>query len=129
MEKDIKELRIEDLIQREFDNETRHRGYAVPDRNSATEKAKEEEEREIFLWLMPLIHENGLNRVAIWVTNLGIDLETESGKKFHYTPKSFNGAVAAFDNLLLKMAATGKVEFPKRVSSYVELTFKFRCSK
>lgn len=126
MERNIKNIRIEDLIQSEFDKESQYRGTSTPDRNSENAKAILAEEIDIFCWLMPIIHEGRLNTATFWFRDDGLDLENRWEKVInHYTSKRDCVVRMALDSLIRKMRATEKVELVEKTGSFITIEFNF----
>ena len=128
MEKDIKNIRIEDLIQSEFDKEVNRNGIFTPNRESDEEKAKIEEAKEIFLWLMPMIRQHRLWEAKIWFlfSGNGLDLRRDTCVLSHYTPQNPDVPILTALNFLInKMEATKRMEVLEKTGSYVVLGFDF----
>lgn len=127
MEYDTNNMRLEDLIQDEFDKESQYRGVSTPDRNSEEEKEELEEQKEIFTWLMSAIHKGGISKAVFWFIDDTISLKNCLGcqESSYKSKRGYFHIRMAFNNLILKMQTTRKVAVLENTGSYVMLEFNF----
>lgn len=124
-------VRIEDIIERAFNEETEAWGKVVPKVSRKEQKEIEEEEKAVFLWLMKPVHEKRITELTIYYSyfsnNPGamyMENLYNPGERYEYESKYGKGSIALRE-LIPKMVMTGKAEVLRSTGSFKTIKFSF----